>query len=252
VPEGDSVWRAAKRLRPALEGKQLTGCDVRVPRFATVDLSGRTVDEIVTRGKHLLMRVGDATIHTHLKMEGEWHIYPPGARWRRPAYRARIVLSTKDAVVVGFSLGITEILARSEEDRVIGHLGPDLLGADWDPDEAVARLRSDPLRPVGLALLDQRNLAGIGNIFRSEACFMARVDPRTAVGDVADLHALIEHARILLTQSIQTQRHRSYVYGRARMPCPRCRTTIRKLDQSDSPSAERYVFICPKCQPAPT
>src|SRR3990170_5795555 len=171
MPEGDTVYLTAKNLNAALAGKVLTRCDIRVPRFATVDLSGTTIDEVASRGKHLLMRVGEYSIHSHLKMEGSWHLYRHGGRWRRPAHTARIVLKTADWVAVGFSLGIVEVVRRDEEDSVVGHLGPDLLGASWDPDEALRRLTADPGRAVGLALLDQRVLAGLGNVYRNELCF---------------------------------------------------------------------------------
>jgi endonuclease VIII len=248
MPEGDSVWRAAHRLHEALAGNTLTRCDIRVPRYATVDFTGHTVDEVVPRGKHLLTRIGDATIHTHLKMEGSWHVYTNGQRWREPAFRARIILATENAEAVGFSLGKVEVLARQEEDKAVGHLGPDLLGPDWDADEAVRRLLQDPQRPIGLALLDQRNLAGIGNIYRSEACFMRRIDPRTPTGEIDDLHALVEESRRLLQVSISNRRHQVYAYGRARRPCPRCGANIISFQLSDDPNQDRRAYVCPKCQ----
>jgi formamidopyrimidine-DNA glycosylase len=143
VPEGDTVWRAARRLDRALSGKLLTRTDVRVPAYATWDLSGAAVVDTVSRGKHLLTRI-DAeehwTLHTHLKMEGSWRVLEPGQRWPRPGHTARIVLETDDVVAVGFQLGIVEIVARDREPEIVGHLGPDLLGPDWDADEAVRRL----------------------------------------------------------------------------------------------------------------
>ena len=248
MPEGDSVWRAAHRLHEALAGKTLTRCDIRVPRYATIDFTGHTVDEVVPRGKHLLTRIGAATIHTHLKMEGSWHVYRNGQRWREPAFRARIILATEDAEAVGFSLGKVEVLARNEEEKAVGHLGPDLLGTDWNADEAVRRLQQDPQRPIGLALLDQRNLAGIGNIFRSEACFVRRIDPRTPTGEIDDLHTLVEESRRLLTLSISKRRHQSLVYGRARMPCPRCGANIISFQLGDDPNQDRRAYLCPRCQ----
>jgi endonuclease-8 len=191
VPEGDTVWRTARRLHAALAGRELLRSDFRVPRYATLDLSGRTVDEAVSRGKHLLIRAGDLTIHSHLKMEGSWQVYRPGERWRKPAFQARVVLENAAATAVGFQLGLLDVVPRAREDEVVGHLGPDLLGPDWDEDEALRRLRLDPGRPVGLALLDQRNLAGIGNIYRCEVCFLAGVHPLAPVGEVADLPRLV-------------------------------------------------------------
>ncbi|CAM3048112.1 DNA-(apurinic or apyrimidinic site) lyase [Skermania piniformis] len=172
MPEGDAVYLTARRLRRALVGQALTRCDIRVPRYATVDLAGQTVDEQGSYGKHLFTRIGDWSIHTHLKMEGVWQVYRPGDRWRRPAHQARIVLGTADTDAVGFSLGTVEVLPRAAEPDAVAHLGPDLLGPDWDPTEAMRRLRRDPARPIGLALLDQTNLAGIGNTTaaRSASC----------------------------------------------------------------------------------
>ena len=135
----------------------LDRCDIRVPAFATVDLTGERVDEVISRGKHLLTRVGDLTIHTHLKMEGSWQIYRPGARWRRPGTGRRASSwQRRRWQAVGFQLGIVEVLPRHAEDTVVGHLGPDLLGPDWDADEAVLeRLAAAPDAPMGVALLDQ-------------------------------------------------------------------------------------------------
>ena len=195
MPEGDSVWRAAAQLHAALAGQQLTASDFRVPRFATLKLDGWTVTEVVPRGKHLLMRLrGPAeeqlTIHSHLKMEGTWQVYPPGGRWRKPGFTARCVLRTATADAVGFSLGILEVVRTAEEDSVVGHLGPDLLGPDWDLAEAERRIRAAPDVPIGVALLDQRNLAGIGNIYRCEACFLSGIHPAAPVSAVPDLAAI--------------------------------------------------------------
>ena len=199
MPEGDSVWRAAHQLHQALAGQTLTGSDFRVPRFATLNLAGWKVHEVVPRGKHLLMRVvgpdeRKLTIHSHLKMEGTWQVYPPGGRWRKPGFTARCVLRTAAADAVGFSLGIVEVVRTEDEDTVVGHLGPDLLGPDWDPAEAEQRIRAAPEVPIGLALLDQRNLAGIGNIYRCEACFLSGIHPATPVSAVADLRTLFRGA----------------------------------------------------------
>jgi endonuclease-8 len=161
MPEGDTLHNLAARLRPVLAGNVLTGCDLRVPRYATVDLTGRTVDAVTARGKHLLIAAGDLTLHSHLKMEGEWHVYRPGERWRRPGHTVRAVLAVDGAQVVGFSLGLVEVLRTDGVGGALAHLGPDPLGPDWDPELAAANLAADPRRPVGLALLDQRILAGV-------------------------------------------------------------------------------------------
>ncbi|PBC52828.1 DNA glycosylase [Rhodococcus sp. ACS1] len=245
MPEGDTVWRTANSLRDALEGKVLTRCDVRVPRYATVDLSGQLVDEVVSRGKHLLIRVGDHSIHTHLKMEGAWHIYAPDSRWRRPAHQARIVLATEDRVAVGFSLGITEILQRDDEEFAVGHLGPDLLGPDWDAGTAVRNLRAAGEQPIGLALTDQRNLAGLGNVYRNEVCFLRGVHPYTPAAEVTDLPAMVTLAhRMIHADKNNSIRHRPWVYGRAGQRCRRCGTVIEGHDLG-----RQEIFFCTYCQP---
>ncbi|MFC7447611.1 DNA-formamidopyrimidine glycosylase family protein [Rhodococcus daqingensis] len=258
MPEGDTVWRVAGQLREALVGEPLTVCDIRVPRFATVDLTPGPVDEVVSRGKHLLIRVGEQSVHTHLKMEGDWHVYPVGARWRRPAWQARILLGTAKRVAVGFQLGIVEVLPRGDEDLVVGHLGPDLLGPDWDPAVAASNLAADPARPVGLAMLDQRVLAGIGNEYRSELCFLRGLRPERPVGTVADLAGLVDLAhRTMVANRSRVARtttgdrrpgRRSWVYGRTGKPCLRCGTLVRGGVLGEDASSERHIYFCPRCQ----
>ena len=194
MPEGDTVYRTAVNLNQALAGRTLTRCDIRVPAFATVDLSGETVESVVSRGKHILMRVGEYTLHSHLKMEGSWHLYRHGAKWFRPEFQARAILGTDEVLAVGFDLGTFDVLRTAEEGQAVGYLGPDLLGADWDPDRALANLLSDPGREVGLSLLDQRNLAGLGNVYRAELCFLRGILPTRPVGAVSEPEKLIELA----------------------------------------------------------
>jgi endonuclease-8 len=262
MPEGDTVWRTALHLDKALSGQVLLETDFRVPAHATLDLSGRTVEATVARGKHLLTRIGpDHTLHTHLKMEGSWHLYRPGTGWRRPAHEARVVLRTEEWTAVGFALGVVEVVARDAEDTVVGHLGPDLLGPDWDEAEALRRLRSDPSRPVADALLDQRNLAGIGNLYKNELCFLAGAHPRLPVCEVADLPRLVRRARTALeanknrveqTLTGDTRRGRqTWVYRRDKQPCRRCGTRIR-VDLQGPEGQERATYWCPACQPPPT
>ncbi|MGW2649106.1 Fpg/Nei family DNA glycosylase [Streptomyces sp. NPDC001393] len=262
MPEGDTVWQVAKRLHEALAGKALTRSDFRVPRYATVDLTGRTVLSTVPRGKHLLTRfAGGLTLHTHLRMEGTWKVYGTGERWRGgPGHQIRAILGTADRTAVGYRLQVMELLRTSDEERVVGHLGPDLLGPDWDPERALANLLADPARPLGEALLDQRNLAGIGNIYKSELCFLLGVTPWLPVGTLpADraekLPALAK--RLLeanrdrpVRQTTSLHRHDLFVYGRAPRPCLRCRTSIRVADQGDG-SRERPTYWCPACQAGP-
>lgn len=258
MPEGDTLHNLAARLRPVLAGKVLTACDIRVPRYATVDLTGRTVDSVTARGKHLLMSAGGAVIHSHLKMEGEWHVYRPGERWRRPAHTARAVLAVDGAQVVGFSLGVLEILTPAEADEALAHLGPDPLGPDWDAARAAANLAARPERPVGLALLDQRNLAGVGNVYRNELCFLRGVHPATPVADIGDpLTWADEAARLLranlgrtrrVTTGVDRNGMRAFVYGRARRSCLRCGTPIRSGSLGGADDAERSIYWCPTCQ----
>ena len=257
MPEGDTVYRAAKNLNAALAGQTLTRCDIRVPRFATVDLTGDVIDEVASRGKHLLMRIGAHTIHSHLKMEGSWHLYQHGSPWRRPAHSARAVLETADWVAVGYSLGILDVVARDDEDSVVGHLGPDLLGADWDPDDALRRLTADPNRPVGLALLDQRVMAGLGNVYRNELCFLRGVLPTRPTGDVERPERLVSLAHTLIDANKDRTRRTTtgnlhgatdWVHGRGGRPCRRCGTPIREGRLGDNELELRETFWCPRCQ----
>lgn len=186
MPEGDTVLQTAQRLHTALSGRLLTRSDLRVPRFATADLTGRTVLDVTPRGKHILTRVeGGLTLHSHLRMDGAWRVYGPDERWRGgPGHQIRAVLGNAERIAVGYRLPVLELLRTADEESVVGHLGPDILGPDWDPDAALRNLLADPARTVGEALLDQRNLAGIGNVFRCETCFLARTTPWLPIGDL--------------------------------------------------------------------
>ena len=260
MPEGDVVWRTARQLDEALTGRVLIRSDFRVPRYATTDLTGRAVLGTVSRGKHLLTRVeGDITVHTHLKMEGSWRISAAAAYPLRD-HRIRLILANAEQQAVGYRLGIVEVLPTGAEDRAIGHLGPDLLGPDWDADEAVRRLEAEPARPAAEALMDQRNLAGIGNVYKSETLFLRGISPWQPVGAVPDLPAMVELARQLLevnkdrvdrvTTGSRARGEQVWVYGRAGRPCRRCGTPIRRADQGPAPQ-ERITYWCPRCQPAP-
>ncbi|MFD3747723.1 Fpg/Nei family DNA glycosylase [Nocardia sp. NPDC058633] len=257
MPEGDTVFHAARRLRTALVGKTLTRSDFRVPRYATVNLVGERVEEVVSYGKHLFVRTERVSVHTHLKMEGVWRVFHRGQRWTKPAATARLVLANDEVEAVGFSLGKVQVLLRADEHTVIDHLGPDLLGPDWDAAEALRRLTEYPRRAVGLALLDQRNLAGIGNIYRSEICFLRKVHPATPVGDIPDLVALVDEAHRVLGKAAHQPPWRAMVYGRTRRSCPRCGTPIASQLLGEDNSAdritqrERGIFFCPSCQPPP-
>lgn len=259
MPEGDTLHNLAARLRPVLAGNVLTGCDLRVPRYATVDLTGRTVDAVTARGKHLLIAAGDLTLHSHLKMEGEWHVYRPGERWRRPGHTVRAVLAVDGAQVVGFSLGLVEVLRTDGVDGALAHLGPDPLGPDWDPELAAANLAADPRRPFGLALLDQRILAGVGNVYRNELCFLRGVHPSTPVSECGDPRSWVDEAARLLranlgrtirvTTGVDRKGVRAFVYDRARRQCLRCGTTIAAGVLGGAGEQERVIWWCPRCQP---
>jgi formamidopyrimidine-DNA glycosylase len=269
MPEGDTVLHAAARLHQALAGERLLATDFRVPRFATADLSGQTVREVAARGKHLLLRTdAGVTLHSHLKMEGAWHLYRPGERWRGPDFQVRVVLRTAPWVAVGFRLGVCELLPTAAEQEVVGHLGPDVLGPDWDAAEAVRRLAANPDRAVGTALLDQRVMAGPGNIYKCEVCFLRGVDPWTPVGQVDDLPGMVDLLKRLMEANRTSGRQittgdtrpgRSHwVAGRNGKPCRRCGTPIRKAEQesgagsrSASYDADRVTWWCPTCQPGP-
>ncbi|MFI8994015.1 DNA-formamidopyrimidine glycosylase family protein [Streptomyces sp. NPDC053542] len=262
MPEGDTVWRAAAELHEALAGRRLTRTDLRVPKLATTDLAGRSVQEVLPRGKHLLTRVdGGLTLHSHLRMDGAWRVYGAGERWRGgPDHQIRAVLATAESTAVGYRLPVLELLRTADEDSVVGHLGPDLLGPDWDPDEALRRLLADPDRALGEALLDQRNLAGIGNVFKCELCFLLRASPWLPVGALPRPDRAVSLAKRLLeankrrlarttTPSARPDR-RLWVYGRAGRPCLRCETPILVADQAPGPQA-RVTYWCPRCQPDP-
>lgn len=262
MPEGDTVWQAARRLHGALAGKVLIRSDFRVPRYATADLTGRTVLDVTPRGKHLLTRVeGGLTLHSHLRMDGSWKIFTAGQRWSGgPVHQIRIILGTADLAAVGYRLPVLELLRTTEEQRAVGHLGPDLLGPDWDPGRALVNLSAEPARALGEALLDQRNLAGIGNVYKSELCFLLGVTPWLTVGELpADRAARLP---LLAKKLLEANRDRPvrrttglrgqdlFVYGRAPRPCLRCGTSIRVADQGDG-ARERPTYWCPVCQAGP-
>lgn len=266
MPEGDTVWLSAHRMHQALAGRTLVRTDLRVPKLATVDLRGHAVESVQARGKHLLTRFDHGwTLHSHLRMEGAWQIYPAGQGWRGgPSHQIRAVLANAAYAAVGYRLPILELLRSADEQRAVGHLGPDLLGDDWDPAEAVRRLLGDRDRPIGEALLDQKNLAGVGNVYKSELCFLAGVSPWTPVGDVPNLARLVTQAQRLLefnkerTSRVTTGDTRPgrnlWVYGRRRASCARCGTPVRHVEGAHRgvPGEERVTYWCPSCQPGPT
>lgn len=256
MPEGDTVFRTATALREALLGKTLTRCDIRVPRYATVDLTGQVVDEVISRGKHLFIRIGPASIHSHLKMEGSWKVNPV-SRPSRAGYRIRILLEAGDGAdavqAAGIDLGVLEVLERAHDMDAVAHLGPDLLGDDWEPRVAAANLTADPDRALSEALLDQRVMAGVGNVYSNEICFLFGHLPTAPVSAVKDPLRMVQRSRDMLwlnrvrwnrVTTGDTRAGRDlWVYGRDGKPCRRCGTAI----QTDR-GGERVRYWCPVCQ----
>ncbi len=266
MPEGDTVWLVAQRLHDALAGHALIRTDFRVPQLATTDLSGSTVLEVVPRGKHLLTRLsGGLTVHTHLRMDGAWHLFTPGQTWNGgPVDAVRVVLEVEPRVAVGYRLPVVELVNTADEASVVGHLGPDLLDDAWGEDhlrEAVRRLGEDPAREVRMALLDQRNLAGLGNLYANELCYLRGLWPWTPIDRVGGegLAPLVSLGRRLLRanrgQAAQVttgdlrRGHQHWVFERTRQPCRRCGTPIRAREQGVEPRT-RITYWCPTCQPA--
>lgn len=260
MPEGDTVFLAATRLNAALAGERLTSSDFRVPRYATSDLAGRVVEEVTSRGKHILFTFSEnLLLHTHFKMEGAWDLYRPGERFKGPGWQVRVVLETKPWVAVGFRLPVVDLVESERIEELVGHLGPDPL-RNWDEDEAFARLKQKEDLSIGAALLDQTVVAGFGNIYKSEICFLRGVHPETRVGEVGDVRAVLALGHRLMQankttgQQITTgdgRRGRTHwVYGRAKQPCRRCGTPIRKTTQPSN-GMERVTYWCPSCQPPP-
>jgi endonuclease VIII len=250
VAEGDTILRAARRIDAALAGQAVA---VSPPnpraRAARIErLDGRRLDAVESHGKNLLLRFGDLVLHSHMGMNGSWHVYPRGGLWRKPRRAAWAVLAGEGQEAVQFGGPTLRLIAadRARRDPQLARLGPDILAPELDLDAALRGLRADPGRSLGDALLDQTLVAGIGNIFKSEACFAARVDPWRPVGDLADaeLTAVLLAARELMRQAVADGRHAYAVY-RSRRPCPACGGRIASRGQGD---ANRTTYWCPHCQ----
>nr|WP_294695698.1 DNA-formamidopyrimidine glycosylase family protein [uncultured Friedmanniella sp.] len=265
MPEGDSVYRVARRLEPALVGHILTRGELRVPAHATDDLAGHTVQQVATHGKHLLTRLDSGlTLHTHLRMDGSWTLTRSGRRLPRNLLPdVRVLLETAAGVTAyGISMPVVELVRTADEHDVVGHLGPDPLRSDWDAAEAAALLASDPARPLAAALLDQRSVAGLGNLWANELCFLRGHSPWTPVGEV-DVPGLLTLAARALRHSalvpgayqVTTGRNRRgedhWVAGRAGRPCLRCGTTIEVVAEVAGDPDQRRTWWCPRCQPGP-
>ena len=275
MPEGDTIFRAAQTLHRALAGTVVTRFETVFPALSRIDddapLRGRTIERVSSAGKHLLMRFsGDLVLRTHMRMNGSWHIYRTGERWKRPHRDMRIVVGTATYEAVGFNVPVAEFLRATELERhdELRKLGPDLLADDFDASEVLRRFREWPAVTIADALLNQRILAGVGNVYKSEVLFMCGVNPFTAVAAVTDaqLNEIIDTSRQLLRANVggalapmttytgyrRTTRsgdpsQRLWVYGRGRKPCRRCDTTIKARKDGDD---ARLTYWCPKCQQA--
>ncbi|WP_020674358.1 DNA-formamidopyrimidine glycosylase family protein [Amycolatopsis nigrescens] len=264
MPEGDTVFLAGKQLDKALAGRTLLRGEFRHPALATVDLAGRDVLGVRTVGKHLFTRFsGDLSLHSHLRMDGSWQVYPPGARWRLPAQHARVVLVNPAAQAIGFRVHDLKLLPTGEEHGLVGHLGPDLLDPQWTDEHAAAAaaaLAAEPARELGLALLDQRIMAGIGNLYKIEMCFLLGVSPWTPVSGVDPAKVVALGRKLLLANAWRYEQsttgelargRRNWVYERTRQGCFRCGGPVTVARQGHDTHA-RPTWFCPRCQPGPS
>ena len=260
MPEGDTVYLTAKRLRAALVGHVLLRGELRHPRLISHRLEGLTVIGVISVGKHLFIRFNDGrSLHSHLRMDGSWQLYSPGARWRRPAHQVRVVLQTENRLVVGFAVHELALLPTANESELVGALGPDLLDPEWGENHAAraaANLSRQPKRELGIALLDQRIMAGIGNLYKNELCFILGVSP-FAPTDAIPAEQVVKLARRLLlintdrpeqatTEDLRPgQQH--WVYDRNGKPCRRCGTRIERREQGTGTEI-RSSYLCPRGQ----
>jgi endonuclease-8 len=250
MAEGDTILRAARRIDAALTGETVAASAPNPRgRAAGIErLDGRRLDAVEAHGKNLLLRCGDLVLHSHLGMNGSWHVYPRGARWRKSRGAAWAVLAGEEREAVQFGGPTLRLIAadRVHRDPQLARLGPDLLAAEFDPQAVLPGLRAQPERALGDALLDQALVAGIGNIFKSEACFAARVDPWSRIGALSDeqLLGVLLAARELMQRAVDSGRHDYAVY-RARRPCPACGGRLARRGQGD---ANRTTYWCPHCQ----
>jgi endonuclease-8 len=255
VPEGDSVYQTAQQLHAALAGREVTIFELRVPRFALADLTGQTVTEVRPRGKHLLMRFSNGrTLHSHLLIDGAWRISSTSTGPRGgPAHQLRALVGNAVSVAAGYRVHELALVDTAREASLIGHLGPDLLDPDWDRDEALVRFAAAGDRPIGEALLDQRLVAGIGNVYKVELLFLHRLNPWQPTATVPDLGAVLDDGARLLNANRDTPLRSTtgsarsgeqyWVYGRRGRSCRRCGTAIRQDELGD-----RVTYYCPSCQ----
>ncbi|HEX2904495.1 MAG TPA: DNA-formamidopyrimidine glycosylase family protein [Jatrophihabitans sp.] len=262
MPEGDTVYITCQRLHRALAGRAVTTFDLRVPTLALADLTGTDTTEVIPRGKHILMRFSDGqTLHSHLRMDGSWRVGPAAARPRGRNFEIRALVGNAEWLASGFRLHDLKLVPTAQEASVVGHLGPDLLASDYDSAEALRRFGEQPDRPIAEALLDQRLVAGIGNVYKSELLFLHGVNPWARVCDVADLAEVLSDAERLLrgnlgdfnrsTTGWRQPGQQYWVYGRAGKACRRCRGAIQRdegVGAIGGAPEERITFFCPHCQ----
>ncbi|CRK58457.1 Formamidopyrimidine-DNA glycosylase [Alloactinosynnema sp. L-07] len=264
MPEGDTVYQAAARLAAVLTDRVLTTGELRHPHLSTVDLKGRLALAPRTVGKHLFLRFDrELSFHSHLGLDGTWQVLPRSARWRKPAFQARAVFATAEHQAVGFLLHEMALVPTGEEDRLVSHLGPDLLDPTWNDTHAtraLQRLTATPDREIGDALLDQRVMAGIGNVYRAEVCHLLGVSPWTPVSDVDCVEAIRISRELLDRNKLTPDRNTTgdprrgralWVYGRTRTGCLRCGGRVMAGTQGEG-VRERVAYYCPHCQPGPT
>jgi endonuclease-8 len=260
LPEGDTIYKAAAVLRSLLVGQTILAARARTPGPMIERVVGSRVEQITTSGKHLTLHFDNGlALHTHLRMGGAWHRYRPGERWLRPPSQARVVLEVAEHVVVLFNAPVAELVSERtlEHHPALSSLGPDLLAPTFDLEAALVRLKGQDL-PIGEALLDQRVVAGVGNVYKSELLFLERLDPATNVSELDEsrLRAVLVTAERLLRANVVTGAPRItttdssvrspvWVYGRAGRPCFRCRGRIRARRQGNPP---RLTYWCPTCQ----
>ena len=274
VPEGDTVFRAARTLHRFLASRLVTRFESVYPALTRIaedhPIVGRTIESVSARGKHLLIAFsGDLVLRTHLRMNGSWHIYPSGAPWQRPARDMRVLVGTADVVAVGFNVPIAELLTSRAlaQHAALQALGPDLLGKAFDRDEVVRRIRARGGEPIADVLLNQRVVAGIGNVFKSEILFLAGIDPFARVEALADadlerivsisreqLAANVMNRSETLSRSVGRRTTRSldpdaklWVYRRGGRPCRRCDAIVQS---KKSGLDARITYWCPACQSA--
>jgi endonuclease-8 len=255
LPEGDTIFRAARTLQRALAGRTVTRFESVFPRLTRIDhdapLRGRTIERVEPRGKHLLIYFsGDLVLRTHMRMHGSWHIYRPGERWQRPRHQMRIVIETGVIDAVAFDVPVAEFTTAAELERTpaLRDLGPDLLAADFDLEGAVRRIEQRRGLSIAEALLDQQAIAGIGNIYKNEALFVARVDPFSAVESLPreTIEKVVTTAAKLMRANLQDgARARFWVYERGGKPCRRCGSIIQRSKQG---AEARSTYWCETCQ----